>query len=207
LTSMSAGANQAAFSPDGKSIAFHSGSSIYLMNADGTDVRPVIVGQGYEHPTFGPDGSTLIADRNGNDIDSFDLTGHNERAVVGDFTIDVLYPTFSRDGVTMAFIVGGCVAQSALPPSFFPEHVGLMAFGSYLPDACNACPGSGYNLGQLAHPSWGPRSLLTFSHTSGNGLSRIVVLDTANLSAEPVEILQDEGNQRDPSWAPSSLQL
>lgn len=198
LTSMNAGAGQAAFSPDGKSIAFHSADTIYLMNADGTDVRVIASNGGYEHPTFAPDG-TLIVDQ-GNEIDSFDVSGPGGGSVVGNYTTTEIYPTVSRDGVTLAFIVGGCNGP-------VPGHIGLMAFGSYLPDPCNACLGSGYNLGQLAHPSWGPRTLLTFSHASGNGLSRIVVSDTANLSAEPVEILQDNGNQRDPSWAPSSLQL
>jgi Tol biopolymer transport system component len=201
LTSMSGGAGEAAFSPDGKTIAFHSGYDIYLMNADGTDVRRTIVSTGgagtdEEHPTFGPGGSTLVVDRE-NEIDVFDLSGHYLRHVVGNYTAVETSPAISRDGATVAFLEGGC---TGIP------YVGLAAFGGYLPIPCNACRGSGSNLGKLGHPSWGPRTLLTMSHESANGLSRIVVLDTANLSAEPVEILQDNGNQLHPSWAPPSFQ-
>src|ERR1019366_997897 len=205
LTSMSADADQPAFSPDGKLIAFHSGIVVYLMNADGTDARPVLVSRvipfsaSFVHPTFGPDGNTLIVD-NDNEIDAFDLSGGSPRFIVNNWTPDEAYPALSRDGRSLAFVVGPC--ELGLGP-----EVDVMPPDKFVWDPCNACPVSGTDLGTLTHPSWGPGSLLTFSHTSSAGTKRIVVMDTANPSAEPVEILQDSANQDNPAWAPSTFVL
>jgi len=215
LTSMSADADQPAFSPDGKLIAFRSGTvvtgafawdSLYLMNADGSDARPVLVSQvipllsaSFGHPTFGRDGNTLIVDRD-NEIDAFDLSGGSPRFIVNNDTFEENYPALSRDGTSLAFILGPC--ESGLGPT-----VDVMPADQFVFNPCNACPVSGTDLGTLTHPSWGPGSLLTFSHTSSAGTKRIVIMDSANPSAEPVEILQDSANQDNPVWAPSTFVL
>jgi hypothetical protein len=46
-----------------------------------------------------------------------------------------------------------------------------------------------------------------FLMAPSNGLKRIVVADTAHPDVEPVEILQDMGNQQNPVWAPSTFKL
>jgi Tol biopolymer transport system component len=207
LTSMSADADQPAFSPDGKSIAFHSANSIYVINVDGTGLRPVVVssdpvafGFDYEHPTFTPDGSRIIVDRE-NEIESFDLAG-GERPIVGNFTGEEVYPAVSRDGLELAFITDvGCY------PNQGAYRVALTALDGFLPHPCEACWGSGSNLGVLTHPSWGPRGLLVLSHVSNDGVKRLVVLDTTNPSAVPVEILPQRGDQLNPVWAPGTLNL
>ena len=204
ITSMSEGAGQAAFSRDGKSIAFHSGRSVYVMNADGTAVRPLIVATDpnsfadYEHPTFAPDGSAVIVDSS-NEIDSFNISRYETRSLVANGAVTEIFPAISRDGVNLAY-----VTQSQCGPQW---GIAITLLSGYLPDPCKACPGSLYELGTLSHPSWGPRGLLTFSHSSSNGLKRIVVVDTSNLYSAPVEILQDNGNQQNPTWAPSTLSL
>jgi Tol biopolymer transport system component len=206
LTSMSADADQPAFSPDGKLIAFRSGTVVYLMNADGSDARPVLVSpvvlwsaSYFGHPTFGRDENTLIVDRD-NEIDAFDLSGGSPRFIVNNATFEEDYPALSRDGTSLAFILGPC--EWGLGPT-----VDVMPADEFVFNPCNACPVSGTDLGTLTHPSWGPGSLLTFSHTSSAGTKRIVVMDSANPSAEPVEILQDSANQDNPVWAPSTFVL
>ncbi len=77
--------------------------------------------------------------------------------------------------------------------------------GGALPDWCNGRPATKEDLGRLSRPSWGPGTLITFAHVSHDGLRRIVVSDAANVKAPPVEILQDNGNQGDPAWAPASF--
>jgi Tol biopolymer transport system component len=199
LTSMSGGADQAAFSPDGKRIAFNSGGSVFVMNADGTNVRPVVTstapyfGEWYQHPTFTADGQWIIVDRN-NEIDAFNLSTHEQRSVVGNWTTGEAFPVVSRDGTTLAFLLNDKI-------------IGLVAPGGSIRDPSDACPVSRMNLGTLDHPSWGPRGLLTFSHMSSTGLRRIVVMDTANPNATPVEILQDISNQTNPTWAPSTARI
>jgi TolB protein len=108
LTTLPAGAGQAAFSPDGKTIAFNSSSGIYLMNTDGTSVHQVIysdgsVGNNYEHPVFTPNGAGLLVDRE-NEIDAFDLSGTMQRYVVENWTESELCPAVSRDGVNVAYV-------------------------------------------------------------------------------------------------------
>jgi Tol biopolymer transport system component len=65
--------NAPSFSADGRMIAFSSdrgllptssGSHIYVMNADGSDVRQVTSGPAYDSdPSFSPDGSRIVFDR------------------------------------------------------------------------------------------------------------------------------------------------
>jgi hypothetical protein len=201
LTSMSAGADQAAFSPDGKLIAFRSGDSVYVMNADGSGIRAVassydIQDQFFEHPTFSPDGTMLLVQENTWYIDVFDLSGNRLGTAVGYSSTGAQWPALSRDGRELAFIAGSSCARSQLR---------LVAFGANVPDPCDACQASGGNLGLLTHPSWGPGTLITYSHQSSNGLKRIVVEDTAHPDVEPVEILQDMGNQQNPVWAPTTF--
>ena len=50
-----------AWSPDGRTIAFFSGSKIYLMNADGSEHRPLTraAGGGQRSLAWSPDGRKL----------------------------------------------------------------------------------------------------------------------------------------------------
>jgi Tol biopolymer transport system component len=210
LTTVSAGAGQAAFSPDGKTIAFHSNYGVSLINVDGSDVRNAIVspmpsyGQDYEHPVFAPSGTELVVDRE-NEVDVFDLSGTYVRSIVENYTLDELYPAISGDGSVVAFITGGCSAgeggDATLELTPFSGELG----GSDGP--CGGRPATALNLGELSHPSWGPGTFLAFSHVSSNGLNRVLVLDASNPQFGPVEPLQNNGNQENPTWAPSTFNL
>ncbi|MDW7992634.1 MAG: hypothetical protein RMK65_11060, partial [Anaerolineae bacterium] len=60
LTNLSGEANDAAWSPDGSTIAFASQGELMLMNPDGSNIR-VLPGPGWEfRPDWSPDGSRLI---------------------------------------------------------------------------------------------------------------------------------------------------
>jgi Tol biopolymer transport system component len=71
LTSGMAHDMQPRFSPDGSTIVFVSDRSgdenVYLMNADGSDVRPLTKGDGsaYLSPDFTPDGDYVVVSRTG----------------------------------------------------------------------------------------------------------------------------------------------
>jgi len=99
-----------AWSPDGTQIAFHSNRDgnyeIYVMNADGSDVRRLtnnMVDDG--QPSWSPDSSQIafISARDGNlEIYVMDSSGEDVRRLTNDDAGD-LYPSWSPDGSRIAF--------------------------------------------------------------------------------------------------------
>ena len=213
LTSMSEGAGQATFSPDGTSIAFVSVRKLYTMNAAGgaahavlpsalPGATPVVMANTSnrisEHPVFEPGGDKIIVDAI-SEIDELDLTNLKVRPVVANFTVDMTEPALSRGGADVAFVVDGCAAPIG------GNVIEIANVGGTLDFVCDGRPGSATNLGALAHPSWGPGSLITFAHFSSALRYRIVVADTAHLDRPAVELVQDGASQQDPTWAPSAF--
>ncbi len=101
------------FSPDGSAIAFASDRdgdwSIYLMDSDGTNVRPALsdyAGTDEVHPTFTPDGLALTFSSNradGNwDIYTAAIGGNTWTRLTADPAAD-RFPTLSADGRMIAF--------------------------------------------------------------------------------------------------------
>jgi len=101
------------FSPDGSVIAFASDRTgdwdIYLMNPDGSKVRPALSGQtGTDelHPAFTPDGLALVFSSNradGNwDIYTATIGSSEWTRLTTDPAAD-RFPTLSSDGKTIAF--------------------------------------------------------------------------------------------------------
>lgn len=83
LTHLNVDTTAPAFSPDGKTIAFVSNQdgpsqfAIYLMSADGTDIRRLI--EGFS-PIFAPDGNWLAFSTNG-EVYIMDITGNRIQTV------------------------------------------------------------------------------------------------------------------------------
>jgi Tol biopolymer transport system component len=101
------------FTPDGAAIAFASDRdgdwSIYLMDSDGTNVRPALsgyAGTDEVHPTFTPDGLVLAFSSNrvdGNwDIYTAAIGSSEWTRLTTDPAVD-RFPTLSADGRTIAF--------------------------------------------------------------------------------------------------------
>ena len=101
------------FSPDGSAIAFASDRegdwSIYLMDTDGTNVRPALSGDAGTdevHPTFTPDGMVLAFSSNradGNwDIYTATIGSDAWTRLTTDPAAD-RFPTLSADGQTIVF--------------------------------------------------------------------------------------------------------
>jgi len=101
------------FSPDGATIAFASDRdgdwSIYLMNADGSNVRPALAGdRGTDelHPSFTPDGLGLVFSSNRTDgnWDIYTATiGSSEWTRLTTHPAADRFPTLSADGRMIAF--------------------------------------------------------------------------------------------------------
>ncbi len=95
-----------AWSPDGAKIAFTSNRAhssfegIYTINADGSGIQPVTVGQARE-PDWSPDGLRLTFDRFG-DIYVINADGTGEQRLTSTLADDQ-HPVWSPDGRQIAF--------------------------------------------------------------------------------------------------------
>ena len=97
------------WSPDGTTIAFNSDRDTvlggYLMNSDGSNLRPIGVPGWFEYPSFSPDGSKLaFMSHHGSDYDIFvfDL-GAGSLQRLTDAPGGDGWPSWSPDGSTIAF--------------------------------------------------------------------------------------------------------
>ncbi|MBA2725631.1 MAG: PD40 domain-containing protein, partial [Actinobacteria bacterium] len=115
--------NRPVWSPDGRRIAFGkaagSGSSIYIMNADGSDQHPLETPDGgrISHPhswDWRPDGQRLVVGSHSGSLHILRLDGTEEREVPGArvcpsgqdcFVLG--HPAWSPDGTTLAAWTGG----------------------------------------------------------------------------------------------------
>ena len=100
------------FSPDGAKIAFAyhrpKGSDIYLMNTDGTDLRPIVTSpQRDTEPSFSPDGTKLVYTARYNNghfaVHLFDLISKTDTRLTDIDVIEDESPSFTPDGTRIVF--------------------------------------------------------------------------------------------------------
>jgi serine/threonine protein kinase/DNA-binding SARP family transcriptional activator len=112
------------WSPDGERIAFEGGGEgrdLYVMDADGSDVRPLVVGPGDQGaPDWSPDGSRIAfaVDDLGDphwraSLAIVNADGSGERSVVSFDDAYLIFPTWSPDGERLAFGLGYGSSSSA----------------------------------------------------------------------------------------------
>lgn len=200
LTSLAAGADEPSWSRDDTQIAFHSGASVYVMGADGSNPR--IVGTGlddfntYEYPAFSVDGTQLVFDRR-NEIDVLHLDGTGFRYVVQNTTTIMETPAVSPDGVNIAFAVEQSnerIAYTPLAGTADAFSVPTVTPASYPP---------------ARRPAWGPDGVIAFEYAltmfNDNISSAGIALSTGP-GTTPCEIIAGPGDSRNPSWAPAGFQ-
>lgn len=102
-----------AFSPDGSQIAFVSnretdegdGQYIYVMNADGSDLRRLPTVDGSRHPAWAPSGEVIVYD-NDNDIFIVNADGSGTSMQLTETPEKDVRPDFSPDDGFVAWISG-----------------------------------------------------------------------------------------------------
>jgi Tol biopolymer transport system component len=95
--------HRADYSPDGSRIAFVRNVDIWVMDADGTDVRQITANRAMEDcPSWSPDGSTLVFSRGG-DLWVTDVTNPDPHRLVRSPRISENCPSWSPDGSTIAY--------------------------------------------------------------------------------------------------------
>jgi hypothetical protein len=110
--------NHPAWSPDGSRIAFARGPEmgpghIYVMEADGTDVRQLTQGSGSDrNPAWSLDGARIAFARSGNlgfEVYVMDADGSNITAVTSLSAESAPSPSWSPDGSRIALDVNGAI--------------------------------------------------------------------------------------------------
>jgi Tol biopolymer transport system component len=133
-----------AWSPDGSQIAFSLGpemgpNHIYVMNADGTDVRQLTDGSDSDrNPAWSPDGTRIAFARSG-EVYVMDTDGSNVTAVTALAAESAPSPAWSPDGSQIALDVDGAIYVMTV------NGTGLRRLSPELPKGV---------LDQ--HPSWSP---------------------------------------------------
>jgi Tol biopolymer transport system component len=152
------------WSPNGERIAFQRGvyavggegaapqafsSSIYVMNADGTNQQAIAFGG---MPSWSPDGSKIIFSREG-DILQTDADGSNEETITGGDNFLDTYPVY-RPGSSneIAMLRTELSGGAGLGPAgFVPPEVVVLNLNTHV--ATNVSNSSGYYDGA---PDWSP---------------------------------------------------
>lgn len=208
---LTTGPSSATWSPDGKSLIYSMGGSLWEQKIDETTATQITDGPGYDYrPDWSPDGSTVVFVRYDNDAMELHLldlqTGKTTQLTEGGaVNID---PRFSPDGSQMAFV-------STKETGNFRIWIGslnnnTLAAKPLSPERTTAIPR--YYYGQPDHqlsPSWSPdgKSLVFVTnpdvlHGSGN------IYRTEVNNYNPVLLREEETNWRaSPDWSPDGKRI
>jgi Tol biopolymer transport system component len=194
LTEGADGADQSSFSHDGTLVAFHSGSSVWVVPADGTGgVTRVATGldtfNAYFWPAFSADDSELLFDRN-NEIDAVHLDGSGFRRIVQNWTTTIKAPAVSPNGIDVAYHVY-CDSGTSVWTTPFSTTT-------------NPCEGR--RVTPVGEPNaqraaWGPNNLIAYTRIDrATNVGSIAVVSRAQGSV-PCLLAPAGADDRNPAWS------
>lgn len=165
---------------------------IFTVNIDGTELQPVVIGQGnYWRPQWSPDGTQLVLIRNYGNIRIVDSTGANEY------------------GLTYGF--GPVWSPTAARIAYYADHPGDLNADIYLIDA------DGRNLRNLTQhrandwdPAWSPDGQHLAFVSSRDGNAELYVVDTTcemNCLGDTQRLTLNAYTDRSPAWSPDGRQI
>jgi Tol biopolymer transport system component len=193
LTDHPDGADQPSFSRDGRSVAFHSGASVFTADVTGQSERLIATGldtfNAYFWPSFSADDTQLVFDRN-NEIDAATI-GAGMRMIVQNWTTTMKQPAVSPTGEDVAYAV------SCEPP-------GASIWTTPFATTTDPCAGRRVSPVEAQfvsqRPAWGSTTFLAYERvdrTSNLGSITIISRDAGSV---PCVIVGDGADNRNPSW-------
>jgi Tol biopolymer transport system component len=194
LTRRPDGADQPTWSRDGTFLAFHSGASVYRIDADGKNERLIATGtddfNAYMHPSLSDDGQTVVFDRN-NEIDAVPVGGGAVRYVVQNTTTTIETPAVRGDTVAFAVYCAG-------------EQIALVPFAG----STQSCSGTFVtrSQGTARRPAWGPKDYLAYElgeAYNAPALTKITII--SGPGGTPCTVYGDTWDNRNPAFAPDGF--
>jgi Tol biopolymer transport system component len=197
LTSRAEGADQPAFSRDGVLVAFHSGASVYVVGADGSNERLVATGldsfNAYFWPSFSADDTQLVFDRN-NEIDAAVFNppslGSPIRMIVQNTTMIMKQPAVGPDGQDVAY-----QSQCTGPTSVWTTPFSVTT---------DVCKGRRVTpVGETAsRPAWGTTTYLAYERVDATSNVATIAVISRAIGSTPCVITDLQGDNRNPTWSP-----
>lgn len=206
-----------AFSPDGTQIVFASGrrslvgsASLYLMDADGSNKRPLKEYPGSKfplsgsHPAWSPDGRYIAYDRclnceaggRNHDIFVFDLEADTTRQLSHHPVGDRL-PTWSPDGEQIAFVSNR---------DYFDADSARYRQDLYVVDADGSSQRRLTTTGDIGSPIWSPVENTIFYRSEGPRLS-MINLENRKVSQIEIDLPPRTINLFPEAWSPKGTRL
>jgi TolB protein len=185
-------------------IAFSANGQIYIMNADGSDVRrltdnaPDVL---YRYPALSPDGSRLAFtrdERSDHALCVVDIDGNNLRRLSAS-SIGVAEPTWSPDGEKIAYIrgydttYGGLANMTACGPEIYVIDV-------FSAKEVNLTQGAGG-----VDPTWSPDGTRIAFSSARDGNYEIYVM--TSVGSEIKQLTNTEWAEAEPAWSPDGKQI
>jgi Tol biopolymer transport system component len=182
-------------------VAVHKVYDVYVMNADGTDVRRLTTAaagsRGSDSPTFSADGRRIVFATDfpdGARLFVINRDGTGLRALTHDGHLSPTFPTWSPDGRSIAFTS----SQDGRTSIYVME-----ADGSRV----RRLTGNGLDAHTVDdRPSWSPDSKrLVFDRYGADGIGHLVVMNADG--TEQREVPTGPGVASEPSWTPDGHHL
>lgn len=188
-------------------IAFTAANQIYVMNADGSNVRLITDGvpqMAYDYPTFSPDGSRIafISHELNSHQYALEIVGTDgsfwQRLISGRATLGEL--AWSPDGSKIAFARGedNTTNGFAFKLSCRPEIYVINIFSRRYVDLTQGAGGT--------DPAWSPDGTrIAFSSFRDDNNSEIYTMSSDGNDVQ--RLTYTEGGEAEPAWSPDGKQV